>query len=444
MARADDADRARDPSRRAFFRTFGQQTVRNAGAVIGAAAELRRSSTEAARELLDLGATTLHPDRAADLEPVGQRGPEAAFSSPYRLADDALMLLDQRELPGHTVTLVCRPPSEVASALRAGVVNAGPVMGEIAAYALVIAVGAARDGSAQSRDTHFRAAANTLRTARPDVRALAFAVERMEAGYEALASNDTQSADLPKGLRDHADALALDAANAHAAIGRAGSEAILGSIKSREEGLVNLLMHGDSGPLSCGLVGMGTAIVRGLTDAGHSVHVWVTEAAPGTEGARLSALQLTQLDIPHTVIADSAVAWVLANRLIDGVLLRGDRVCLNGDTGAVIGSRNVALLAHAASVAVHVCAPTASIDPSAPDSSALAVELRSAAEELARGSSADLPAPANGRSLMVGSRLNPRTDVVPAELVSALLTEAGELRPSYEPAIRNVLVSEAA
>src|SRR5205085_6131102 len=133
----------------------------------------------------------------------------------------------------------------------------------------------------------------------------------------------------------------------------------------------------------------------------------------------------TQHDLPHTLIADSAVGWLFANRSVDAVLLRGDRICANGDVGAIVGSLGVALLARDAGVPMYVFAPSTAIDRAAPDGSGLAVDLRSAAEALARGSSADLPP--NAPSTLFASRLLPRTDIVPARLVSAFLTERGLL-----------------
>src|SRR5687767_2704509 len=112
MARGDEPDGATDPTRREFFRTFGRQTVRNAGAVIGAAAELRRAGGSAARELLDLGSAGARGGDLAEIPPAPES--VASFSSAYRLGEDSLLLLDQRDLPGRMTVLTCRAPTEVA------------------------------------------------------------------------------------------------------------------------------------------------------------------------------------------------------------------------------------------------------------------------------------------------------------------------------------------
>ena len=245
----------------------------------------------------------------------------------------------------------------------------------------------------------------------------------MEASYERLTADADAGAEgsrVAQGLRAEADQIASDAQGAHSALGRAGAEHIA---RSATDDTLSLLMHGDMGPLSAGMIGTGTAILNSLVSAGRAVHVWVTEAAPSTEGARVAALQLTQMDVPHTVISDSAVAWLLASRRIDAALLRGDTVATNGDALTLIGSLNVATLATAADVPVLVIAPSTSFDDSSADGRSLVLDLRSPAESFAASAQAGSARPA-----VFGVRLNPTVDVIPRGLVSGYVTESG-VRP---------------
>ncbi|MEO6349661.1 MAG: hypothetical protein ABIP53_03330 [Candidatus Limnocylindrales bacterium] len=408
MAPGDDL--GYDARRREFFRVFGRQAVRNAGAVLGAASELRRAGGDAARELLDLGGPIADTRTPALPEPVAPPS-TASFRSAYRLADDALLLLDQRGLPGETNVLTVREPSEVASAIRLGVTNAGPILGEICAYGLAL----------NARAQTFLASAGTLRAARRDVRAIGVAVDRMTARFEQLTNEGKAGgADLADGLRAEAEAIAMDDALAHATLGRAAADFLASSARPPTEPIC-LLVHGDMGPLSCGLVGTGTAIVQSLIAMGRRVHVWVTEAAPGMEGTRLAALQMMQIDAPHTLIADTAVGWLLAERRVDAALIRADYVCANRDTASVIGSRNVATLARAAGVPVYAVAPRTAFDPELEDARSLVTPLRSPAEgPTSDGHYSPPPVPAT-----VAVRLNPTTDVVPADLMSGRFTEDG-------------------
>ncbi|MEX2548055.1 MAG: hypothetical protein WD830_09745 [Chloroflexota bacterium] len=424
--REEDTEIGHDPTRREFFRTFGQQTVRKAGAVMGAAAELRRASGAAARELLDMGTGSSRDPRAA---PAFAEDRGATFRSAYRLAGDSLLILDQRDLPGRLTIVTCSEPTEVASAIRAGVVNSGAVLAEIAAYAIAAAVARSAGRSLEARDQLFRAAANTLRGARREVHALTAAVDRMEGRYDALTAGGDgtpgESDELAEALRAEADAIAGEAQLAHAALGRSGADLIAAAAAANAARTstepINLLMHGDTGPLSCGMVGTGTAILQSLMGLDKKVHVWLTEAAPGMEGARITALQLTQIDVPHTLIADTAVGWLLASRRLDGALLRGDTVATNADTVSVIGSLNVAQLSAAARVPVYVVAPLSAFDDQASSGRDLMVDLRSPAEALAGSVGSD----GHARPAVFGVHLNPTADVVPGALVTAFLTETG-------------------
>ena len=421
MGSPDRPDGAHDATRREFFRTFGRQTVQQAGAVVGAAAELRRSSMVAARELLDMPAA---PGRFAEAPapPVAEGNAEWTFRSAYRFTGDTIVIVDQRELSGGVTTVGLREPSEVAAAVRSGAVNSGPVLAEIGAYAMVLAAQAAVGRTESGHQQLVRAAAGTLRAARREVRAMAWAIDRMEARHDVLADGGAEATAVAEALRAEADEIASEATAAHAAIGRLGAQ----EITPRPDGPLNLLMHGDMGPLSCGMVGMGTALLQALAARGSAVHVWLTEAAPSGEGARIAALQLAQLDIAHTIVPDSAAGWLFDHRRLDGVLLRGDRICVNGDCGVLIGGLAVARLAAASGVPVHVLASATSFDPEAEDGAAIRVDHHSAAETLA---GAPPVAGDRARPALFGVRLSPASDVVPAGLVTSIVTESGAHAP---------------
>lgn len=341
-----------DTSRRDFFRTFGRETVRQAGAVAGAAAELRRSSLAAARVLFDpeaQAATDL------DTDPIDASQPDATFRSAYRFTGTAMVALDARQLPGRVQTVTLAHPSEVAAAIRAGAINGGPVLAEVGAYGLAMAVRAASSRPAAGRDQQIRAAADTLRFAKPQIHMLTRAVDRMEALFTDLAGQATDPAEMADRVESEADSIASANAVVNAEIGRIGASAVLAST----DGPLNLLIHGDMGPLTCGMVGMGTALIQAVRDRGRELHIWVTAGEPSGEGVRVAAFTLRQLDVPFTVIPDSAIAWLLHGRRIDSVVLRGDEVAQNGDCLVLVGGLSAAVVAKEANVPVHVLAPRA-------------------------------------------------------------------------------------
>jgi len=386
-------DRSADPSRRQFFRVFSRQTVAGAGTLMGTVNELRQSSATAAQQLLGIGEPLGEPIED-DARPASI-SVDAAFRSPYRFTGSALLILDQRGLPGVATVLECRTADETARALRAGVAGGGPVLGQIAAYAIVLAVMAVGDRPAASRRAAVRAAASSLGAARFTQRSIRYAIERMQAA-EARLADDLASIDHVEALRAEAESIALDAAVDHGRLGAAGAEALSGAKQ--------VLVHGDGGAMAGGLVGTSFAVINALKAAGAPVHAWITEVGPTMEGARVGAWQLAANDVEHTVVADTAVGWLLGARHVDAVLLRADWLCSNTDIAAPVGSLGVATLARDAAVPVYACAPASVIDDSCPDAASIPVELR---------------APVDGPP---GRRLDPAADVVPARLISSVIT----------------------
>lgn len=389
-------DRSADASRRQFFRVFSRQTVVTAGNLVGTVNEIRQTSASAAQQLLGMA-----PIEVAD-EPASIAA-EAPFRSPYRFTGESLLIVDQRALPDTATVIECRTADSAAAALRAGVAGGGPVLGQIAAYAMVLAVTGAADRPAHARRAPLRLAASTLRAARFTQRSIRYAIERMETVDAALA-DDVDAADHVGALRAEAESIALDAAVDHGRLGQAGAEH-LASVSA-------LLVHGDGGPMSGGLVGTTFAVITPLSAAGRRVHVWLTEAAPTLEGAWTGARHLAANDVPHTIVADTAVSWLFGARKIDAVLLRADWLCANGDIAAPVGSLNVARLAQIANVPVYACVPQSVVDPGCPDGKSIPTELR---------------APVEGRA---GPRLDPAADVVPADLLASLITADGVRQPT--------------
>jgi methylthioribose-1-phosphate isomerase len=415
MARRESAPSEFDPSRRAFFRTFSRQTVRNAGAVVGAAAELRRTSLEAARGLMDPDAVPVPaPTKSRVVSPPEIRTTaQETFRSAYRFTGESVVVLDQRELPARVLTFECHEPSELASAMRSGAITPGPVLGQVAAYGVALAAASVADRAEESREQVIRAAAGTLRSSRGDVHSIPLALDRMIERYDSLANVGASGGEIRDGLISEADTIATDATQASARIGQLTAALFEtrwrgAADRLRASGPIHILVHGDGGPLACGTVGMTTAAIQTLTES-PGVHVWVTEAAPSMEGTRVTALQLTQLDVPHTVIPDSAVSWLFSSREVSAALLRGDTLAANGEAVALMGSLSVAVQAREAGVDVLVLAPEAALNRDLADATGLRLDLRSAAE---LGS-------ANA------ARLNPVFDIVPPRLVSAYVSENG-------------------
>jgi methylthioribose-1-phosphate isomerase len=147
------------------------------------------------------------------------------------------------------------------------------------------------------------------------------------------------------------------------------------------------------------------------------VHVWVSETRPRNQGAALTAWELADAGVPHTVIADNASGHVLRQGLVDVCLVGADRVAANGDVVNKVGTYLKALAARDTGVPFYVAAPTSSIDPTATTGSAVVIEERDPSEVTQLGGVALVPADTAAR--------NWAFDVTPAALVTAIVTERG-------------------
>ncbi len=319
------------------------------------------------------------------------------LASPLRWQDGALLLLDQRALPDEERWLRCERPEQVAEAIRSLAVRGAPAIGIAAAYGMALA---APGGSSGNEDAAARraAAAELLANARPTAVNLRWAVEQARSSDDPLAVA-------------HELHMAQDAADRRLA--ELGAE--------RFEPGDRALTHCNTGPLATAGYGTALGVLRAAHAHGRLEHVWVDETRPLLQGARLTAWELERARIPFQVIADAAAGGLMARGLVDRVVVGADRIAANGDVANKVGTYPLAVLAQRHDVPFYVAAPLSTIDPDTPDGSGIPIEER-APEEV----SADMPA------------FNPAFDVTPAELVSAIFTEAGALEAPYEEAIARV------
>jgi methylthioribose-1-phosphate isomerase len=292
-----------------------------------------------------------------------------------RLEDDAVVFLDQRRLPLEEVEVACRSAAEVAEAIRAMVVRGAPAIGVAAAYGYALAAAHGED---------LAAADVTLRASRPTAVNLCWALDRMheDASYEHARRLHAGEVDRCRRMAAHAAALFAPGTRA--------------------------LTHCNAGGLATG--GYGSAVGALLTawERGLLAQVWVDETRPLLQGARLTAWELETASIPHTVIADSAAASLMAAGEIDCVVTGADRIAANGDTANKIGTYSLAVLARHHEIPLYVVAPTSTVDLATPTGAAIPIEERDPTEVTAR-----FPA------------RNPAFDITPAGLIAAIVTEEG-------------------
>ena len=184
-------------------------------------------------------------------------------------------------------------------------------------------------------------------------------------------------------------------------------------------GARTILTHCNTGALAAPGRGTALAVVAELAARGDLKKVIATESRPLLQGARLTAYELARLGIPHELIVDAGAPGLIAQKVVDAVIVGCDRVAANGDVANKVGTYGLALAARAAGIPFVVAGPTSTIDLSCPSGAEILIEQRDADEvRTARGQLLTLPdTPC----------LNPAFDVTPAELVTALITERGVL-----------------
>jgi len=308
--------------------------------------------------------------------------PEPATVEPLRFEDGALLVLDQRALPGEERWIRCESVEQVADCILTLAVRGAPAIGLAAAYGMALA---------DDRD----AAAELLRSTRPTAVNLAWALEQCRDAPDVLA--------VARRLHREQD-------EADRRLAGLGAELF-------EEG-TRALTHCNAGALATGGYGTAGGVLRAAWERGRLSEVWVDETRPLLQGARLTAWELRRAGIPHRVVADSAAGSLMARGLVDRVVVGADRIAANGDVANKVGTYPLAVLAARHELPFYVAAPLSTIDPDTPDGGAIPIEERDPVEVLADGEA-----------------FNPAFDVTPAELVTAIVTEAGVLEAPYGDSI---------
>jgi methylthioribose-1-phosphate isomerase len=317
-------------------------------------------------------------------------------------ADGAIVIIDQTALPAEFRLLELRTVDELVDAVKRLAVRGAPALG--AAGALGVALAARMGGDV-------RADAEVIAHARPTAVNLAWGVER------ALAKlGEGADAVLAEALAVLAEDEELNkTASRHAA------DVVLAECPRRP---LRLLSHCNAGQLAT--VGWGSAlgVVWHLHERGLVEEVLVDETRPLLQGARLTAWELAQANVPYRVQPDSAAAAAMARGMVDCVLVGADRIAANGDVANKIGTYGLAIAARHHGVPFVVVAPSSTVDTKLADGAGIAIEERDA-RELTEYAGVPVTPPG-------AHAFNPAFDVTPYDLVTAVVTEQGRWTPGED------------
>jgi methylthioribose-1-phosphate isomerase len=332
---------------------------------------------------------------------------------PIQWREDRLYLLDQRHLPHDEIWLEFDTAESTAEAITNMVVRGAPAIGVTAAYGVVLAARSAWSESGADWQLSMNAKLDTLAASRPTAVNLFWAIEKMRAIAEDLAHDEHPEV----ALLEAAKAIHQEDVAANQQLGAYGAE-LLGENNT-------VLTHCNAGALATAGYGTALGVIRAGFEAGKINHVYVDETRPWLQGARLTAWELMKEGIPMTLQSDVAAALLMATGKLDWIIVGADRIAANGDTANKIGTYALAVIAKYHGVKVMIAAPTTTIDWSIPDGSHIPIEQRCSTEVSHIGERAIAPL-----DVKVS---NPAFDVTPADLIDAIVTEAGVvLNPTTE------------
>jgi len=325
--------------------------------------------------------------------------------APVRWDGEALVLLDQRQLPRQETYLRCMDHADVVEAISTMVVRGAPAIGIAGAFGVVLAARSASGLPQARRAEYLTAALRALREARPTAVNLAWAVDRMAAclagaGAEPLAA-----------LTREAERIFEEDLAANHRMGDLGAALLAPGAR--------VMTHCNAGALATAGYGTALGVIRSAWRDGRLAEVFATETRPWLQGARLTAWELHRDGIPVRLITDGSAAHVMRTRGVAWVIVGADRVAANGDVANKIGTYALAVAARHHGARLMVVAPASTVDLSTPSGEDIHIEERAPSEVLEV---------AGIRFAAAGvEALNPVFDVTPAALVDVLVTERGVL-----------------
>lgn len=315
--------------------------------------------------------------------------------------DNIINLIDQRYLPNKFEIFKAKNYEEVAFAICDMVIRGAPAIGAMAAYGLA---------QAANQNLDIEMVSNTLIQTRPTAFDLFFAVDYMKS---ALAAGENAKATAENYVNEIIERCKK--------IGEFGNELI----KERNK----VLTHCNAGALATVDFGTALAPIRLAHDQGKDIFVFVDETRPRLQGAKLTAWELFNEDIPHALIVDNAAGFYFNRGEIDLVIVGADRIATNGDTANKIGTYEKAVLAFENNVPFYVAAPASTFDPAISEGSEIPIEERKPEEVLMIN---DLAITNDG----VAAK-NPAFDVTPNKFITGFITEFGVIKPSEISNVQN-------
>lgn len=337
-----------------------------------------------------------------------------------RWRDDKLEMIDQRVLPMRFEYLSYANADEVAEGIRSMVVRGAPAIGCAAAYGVALQALAYQHADKPGFEQAMAHGFQVLAASRPTAVNLFWALQRVKEFLQAHAHQS--QVQMAAALLALAHEISAEDVRINRAMGDFGAALLKDGAR--------VLTHCNAGALATAGHGTALGVIRSAVEAGKKISVFADETRPFLQGARLTAWEMVQENIPVTLITDNMAGHLMKCGEIDAVIVGTDRVAANGDVANKIGTYMVAVLAHRHNIPFYVACPLSTIDMQLPHGDAIPIEERSHDEVTGFGAQRWAPAGVQVR--------NPAFDVTPAELVSALITEKGVVYRPDQAALRQL------
>ncbi|MBE9053724.1 S-methyl-5-thioribose-1-phosphate isomerase [Nostocales cyanobacterium LEGE 11386] len=327
--------------------------------------------------------------------------------------NNSVSLIDQTRLPNEYTVVEIHRSEDMAQAIKTMIVRGAPAIGVAAAYGMYL--GAREIETTDTREfwERLEKVAQLLRSTRPTAVNLFWAISRMmKTAYETPGTVE----DIKQNLFQTAQAINAEDLQTCQAIGDHGL-AVLPTTPEK----MTILTHCNAGALATAGYGTALGVVRSAWREGRLERVFADETRPRLQGAKLTAWECVQENIPVTVITDNMAAHCMKQGLIHAVVVGADRIAANGDTANKIGTYSVAIAAKAHDIPFFVAAPLSTVDFELTDGSQIPIEERNPVEIYQVGNTILTPAGVDF--------YNPAFDVTPANLITAIITEHGAFTP---------------
>lgn len=340
---------------------------------------------------------------------------------PVKWSDEGVLMLDQRLLPTEEKWLTLRDYNAVADGIRDMVVRGAPAIGVSAAYGMALGTKQFVGTTVADLEDELEFISDVLAKTRPTAVNLFWAIDRMNRTFRAAKSEGRSVSEIKQIMLDDAKAIHDEDIESQRLIAQFGGELIADNS--------TVLTHCNAGALATGGVwGTALGVIRGAVDQGKTISVIADETRPYLQGARLTAWELMQDDIPVTLITDNMSGHVMKKGRVQAVVVGSDRIAANGDVANKIGTYMVAVLAHRHGIPFYVAAPLSTVDLDCPTGDDIPIEERDRVEV----------------THIKGNQLAPDNvgvsnygfDVTPNELVTAIITEKGVARAPYVESLR--------